>query len=477
MIINKSRILTFILTSVILLAFNSKLLISQNSYKEDASWIIRELEDGYANIGTKEQRFHFDWDTLCKEFLTTVESTGSDREFFLETNRFLAKLHDGHLGFRYANGNIRNRILTYPDQVISLLGLRLTGGKVIVVSAPEKINALGSELLSIEKIPIDTILDRMTKVYCLRGTPEANRSQILVYNKYWDYFDLFEDGFPTSIHLTIRDDDSVRTEIIERGDFTAQQEKIAGSRLGLPDENPSYHYSFIESKIALLTIPTFEVNVEDFSSFLGSFADSCRSREISGLIIDLRYNGGGNESFRDLLSYLVTDTLDILYYRYRLSASFKDNFTGRLEWERENRKTVRKAEGEEYSEWFSWQIFPAEDLYFTDLPVVVLANENIFSSTGNFLYAVQKHGLAQIMGPDIPLSGHGLGRPILLPNKNFTFRNCYFESVGIEFEPLENEVITPDIPVIKPDTGSLEGFDEDLLRVVMGHLHYHRNEK
>lgn len=37
------------------------------------------------------------------------------------------------------------------------------------------------------------------------------------------------------------------------------------------------------------------------------------------MILDLRGNGGGNESFRELLSYLVKEETVLAAYRYRQS--------------------------------------------------------------------------------------------------------------------------------------------------------------
>jgi hypothetical protein len=417
---------------------------AQDGYRADALFLAAELDAAYANMDMKEARFGFCWDSLAAAMVEDAGKVDNDRDFYLLASRCLARLHDGHLAFRYGDGRVRSRILSYPDPVIGLLGLRLIEDRVVVVSAPEQLGLAGEELQSIGGVPVDTILNRMDRVYALRGMPEANRSQLLVYNRFWDYFDLFEGRFPDTLRLVVGDAGHAREVVVGREHYDAPKAVLQGIRWGLPEENPGCRYAFSGDNTALLTIPTFELGLENFAAFMEAFDDSCRQRGVQGLVIDLRYNGGGNESFRELLSYLATDTLDILYYRYRLSESFYRSFPGRLERERQERTTVMPATLPGYSEWFAWQVFPKAGSYLSAIPVVVLSNENVFSSTGNFLYAVRKHGLATIVGNAVPLTGHGLGKPELLPQGRFTLKNCYFESRGTGFETLENSALTPD---------------------------------
>jgi hypothetical protein len=419
-------------------------LIQQPDRGEDALALCDEISDGYVDLHYKENLYGFKWDTVCREIARSAQSISTDKEFYLAMNKYLARLQDGHLLLRYKGAQIRNNILSYPDEIIDLLGLRLIEGRVIIVSAPSGYNLTGHELLSINGVPLSTIINSLSQIYIFRGDQEANKSQILVYNKYWDYFDLYQGSFPDDIFLTVQENGSSETVKIERDSYSNRRESITGIRWGLPGENQKPGYSFPEKEIALLTVPSFEADPDSFKSLINELADTCEKQKIRGLIIDLRYNAGGNESFRDLLGYLTGDTLDLLYYRYRLSDSFTRDFPERLKKERRERKVVAESDDKNYSEWFAWQIYPSGKEYLRKTALVVLANENIFSSATNFVYGIKNNRLGTLIANKMPLSGHGFGKPVLLPGKRFTLNNCYFQAAGTNYEPLENNQLTPD---------------------------------
>lgn len=450
--------------SIIFLVIGSAGWLFAVDYLDDARWVVDELTASYVDIACKEQRGDFDWHAQTVKYLENVSTVTDDRQMYLLTNQLVAQLQDGHLFFKYANGAVRNAILTYPDAVINMLQLRLVGNAVYIVAAPAGYGLAGARLLKINDVSIDTMLDSLQTVYAFHGSQDASRQQLLVYNRFWDYFDLFASGFPDSVQLTLADhtDDVV----LHAKDYATRPEVITGGRWGLPTENPHARVTWLERNLALITIPSFDLDIQAFQTFMDTTVRSCAQRGITGVIIDIRYNRGGNESFRDLLGYLCSDTLDIAHYRYRLSPALQRDFPGRLAWEVEHRKVVAPASDGEHSLWLTWQIYPNQLDYLTSIPVVLLVNPSVFSSADKVVYAAKHHGLATIIGSPVTLSGHGLGKRVKTPSGRFVLQNCYFDARGLGFEKLENQIIDPDVLVENTTDSILAEGDEQLERAI-----------
>ena len=152
--------------------------------------------------------------------------------------------------------------------------------------------------------------------------------------------------------------------------------------------------------IAVITIPRFSDNTlpEQFYEILPEIKD-CR-----GFLIDVRSNGGGNSGNADTVAQAF------------IEGRF-DTFRSRM------RTTKRPNRAGEYP--LNDNIFGArieECPFYTDAPLVVLANAYTGSSAEDFLVALDNIGRATIVGT---ASYGSTGQPILkeLPGGG-TFRIC-----------------------------------------------------
>ncbi len=78
--------------------------------------------------------------------------------------------------------------------------------------------------------------------------------------------------------------------------------------------NQNYSYKILEGNIGYIDFRSMSGGLKKFKSFLDTCFVSLKNNKANGLIVDLRYNGGGNSDYGELLLSYLTDK------PYRLSS-------------------------------------------------------------------------------------------------------------------------------------------------------------
>lgn len=163
------------------------------------------------------------------------------------------------------------------------------------------------------------------------------------------------------------------------------------------------------------------------------------------MILDLRGNGGGNESFRELLSYLVKEETVLAAYRYRQSPRMYQVYRLRPLYETLLGRRIRGAREAGYSGWYCWKVKPSREDVFRSLPIVVLTDRLVFSSADRFVRAVLEHDLAVVVGTEVACTGHGLPTSVLLPSGKYVLTYGFQELRDAELRHLEGQVKQPHV--------------------------------
>lgn len=438
-------------------------------FQLDFDFIYREIKENYVNLDYKEKKLHFKWDELYHKYRKNILRAESEKVFYLTALEFLTRLKCPHLDF-YPVKNTRQMIFhNTTGNFESLSDVRLIEGKAIIVRESKGLQIVANEIISINGVPIRNILDRMSGFFYRRGTGIGVKSFILFLKVYFNYFRYFFERCPDSLTFELKSrEGTIRTLTLEtnkryhiKTKKTLNNIDFGFSRNGLP------HAKIIPGGIGYMKVPTFDADRKQFNKKLKEIIYKFKENQVKGIIIDVRFNGGGNESFRDLLGFLTRQPIEINKFRYKLTKRFYDITGNRLKREYREHKVHHNTAAETgYSKWLSWVIYPNEEQYLVSLPKVVLCNELSFSSALSFVNACMNFNLATVIGNVVPLDGHGLSKQIFLPSKKYVILYPFHESRNPDFSHLENQSRSPDISVSQGMEDYWLGIDTQLERAI-----------
>ena len=133
-----------------------------------------------------------------------------------------------------------------------------------------------------------------------------------------------------------------------------------------------------------------------------------------GLILDLRKNGGGDQSGNTIISRLITQAVT----RYSTSERMADfTLSQRPEY-----YFLTWNHGDLFADWHDLTVQPADPTKrYLNKPVVAITSSNCFSACDTFTAGLKANNLATIVGE---ATGGGTGSPLVfeLPISNLSFR-------------------------------------------------------
>jgi len=418
-------------------------LSQQERYEKDFNFLYEEIKNNYINLKYKEELLKINWDELYDKYKKELENVQTEDDFYLLCNKFLYVLKDGHTNFQVLDADI-----SMPNNSIKgLMRVRLIENKGIIVAAQPQLDILGKEIVSINGIGFLEIVDRMTEYFSPDYNEIAARSNIISLNRFLDYFYYFDNANSDELLIELKDIKG-RKETIAI-DTTRQYESIPMKSIhninfGFRESNlPAYE--ILDGDIGYIKIPTFNGNRKEIVNKFDHIVKNLKQKNVRGAIIDIRYNKGGNQSYRDILGYLTDKPIDIVHYRMKKTKRFLEIYSLRHIYENIRSKSPDKPSEEGYTKWWTWTVKPNKEQFLVKIPMVVIGNEQIFSSADGFAKACLDYDLATVVSSIVPLSGHGLSTTIALPSKKYAVTYGFFEARGIDFSELENVIEKPDI--------------------------------
>lgn len=198
-------------------------------------------------------------------------------------------------------------------------------------------------------------------------------------------------------------------------------------------------YGIIGFDVGYIEIKSFGGNDSDFK-VIDDILAILKLKELKGIIIDIRGNGGGSDTYSRLVASRFTDRTRVYSFIRFKSGPGHDAF----------------------DHWTSKSIKPEGELYIK--PVVLLTNRRVFSSAEDFTLAMHAIPTVKIVGDT---TGGGSGNPIqrVLPN-GWKFRVPRWQQVDINMNYYEGTGIVPDIPVWITTSDLLNGKDTILEKAI-----------
>jgi C-terminal processing protease CtpA/Prc len=227
-----------------------------------------------------------DWDDAYRRFIPRVAAARSTLDYYRELQQFMALLRDGHSRVHLPDSIVRRHAFSGP-----WIELRAVGGRPLVANvAVELADSLppGSEITEVDGLPVATYIDERVLPFVFAFAAHSRRISAI------------EGSFARGYGLLVGPADStVRLVARTPGGQTVRlslvRDRFSRSRTWVRPVDarprPSVALEWRDGDVAYLTINTFSDPgvVSRVDSLLPEL------RRATGVIIDLRANGGGSD--------------------------------------------------------------------------------------------------------------------------------------------------------------------------------------
>lgn len=265
-------------------------------------------EAGY-NFAFFDQVPSLDFDSAYKDFIPRVLSTKSTYDYYTELKRFIALLKDGHTNV-YLPEWLSSQYLDWPAVKITEAAQQA----VITKVESDLLNdiPLGSTIIAVDGLDLESYLKTNIIPYISASTEqilwnEAVRKAL--------------DGFPeTKVDITIKTPQGEIRDITLKRNAKGNRNKK--SSLKIPKSNGEiFEFRWIDENIVYIALNGFQ-DEDLIQKFDSAFNEIQKSKAI---IIDLRFNGGGNSNIgAEILSHFADQDLEGSIWKTRKHvAAFK----------------------------------------------------------------------------------------------------------------------------------------------------------
>lgn len=323
------------------------------------------------------------WDSAYRALITSVQETENDYQYYRELQKFCAMLKDGHTGVFFPQkielmndmfGDYRLFIWHFNDKV-TIVGTNLSKKDEIPI---------GSEVIEVNGKPTDEYINENVAPYISSST-----DYIL---KDWSINRLFEglEGETYQVKIKKPQGEIISLSLTHK---RTEEKEIYPVRNFQKD---LFDFKWYNKQIAYIGLNSFSDPKID-SLFVEKLPELYKAK---GLIIDLRYNGGGDTNIGTaILKYLTNDTI-----LYGAKEKSRLHIPAYKAWGKYvNPKDTLK------NEWAKKSLLSFQDKYFHEfdyhpdriklkaerivVPTVILIGHNTGSAAEDFLICAdnQKH--------------------------------------------------------------------------------------
>lgn len=323
-----------------------------NKYQKDAHYLAAIIREAYPRLNDKMEAEQFDKEIAG--FIGACKNMINDSEFATATQRFMAKLKDGHS---------RSSSVAFNEKGSKryTISLFVEGDRFLVANIDRSADSslIGRPVIAINDIPIHTVQERIVAFESAENEYFAfNRFQSRAgFPAYWkaigvtrDLQDhlaitiLNSDGQPVSVQLAPKPDYHFYKVRFDRSKypFTRQQNTgfyykiLETEKIGYLQMNTcldfvavkseiSNYTNFLTKPLALHLMKKRTKDARNFGLVLQQFFREADQKGIQTVVLDLRYNTGGDERLGKQFIWYLTDRDDLKGFReyYQISGYFK----------------------------------------------------------------------------------------------------------------------------------------------------------
>ena len=415
--------------------------------KKEFRYVVYVGEKIYCYWAEKQADYKVDFKKIADEFESQITTKTTEAEYFSLLVKWAGVFRDGHVNAMMKSDYSDLQFFT-TDVRLEILAPGTDHEKLIVsrISPNVQILKVGTVVSKIQgKNWTEYIAD--AEKFTSGSTLQMRRRQV-----------------GNSIFGVLLEKEGARAIKIE-GQFNGKDigETIARNFNlydGMdPDEPSETGLNLIKS--AILENNIGYLRLDGFSgSQMKKLLDQAMDRlsDTSGIIIDLRKNGGGDLSGNAILSRLISAPIN----RFHQRARFSDMLNGLRP---SNLIDYDYITGE-FSEMKARKVLPAEEKNLYKRPILVLTSAFCFSACDTFVSAIKENKLGVVIGE---ATGGGTGNPqtIALPVSSHSFRYSVAQGfTAVSKVLLEGAGTQPDVVLEPTAEERAQGKDLQLLKAV-----------
>lgn len=387
------------------------------------------------NFAFFDQVPELDWDAAVRKSIPRVLAADNREEYYRRLNELTALLHDGHtlvISPSLMNGENDNPPVEF--QVVENTILIVRAGDTEEIRAQDI--RVGMELVSVGDVPAREYLEQNALRY-YRGSTTQN-------GEAFGMFLLLNGPKNSTVQLTLRDiAGQTRTVTLTRNSLDRNGTLF---KLRIFDFSRLIESQMLDDRVAYLRLATFDAEqiVEDFNGEL----DKLDLDGLTGMILDLRYNMGGDDTNAyPIVSRLIDRTVMGSTWSTR---EYRPAFAS---W----------GQPEESYQGDTVTIEPSTRSRYTG-PLVILTGPNTMSTSEDFLVPLDYAGRALLVGE---ATAGTTGNPVsvTLPG-GAILRVCSKRDVYPDGSQFVGRGIEPDIAVHPSVAGIRANRDEALEKAI-----------
>lgn len=419
------------------------------SRRSEFRYVVYVGKEIYCYWQEKIQLTGINYNQLAQTLEQSITSDTTPSQYFRILRIWAASLHDGHVNVMPGD---TSSLQVYSMPVgFEVLAAGTEHEKLIVASVKNVDQvARGDVVLSVDGIPTKTYLDKEA-LERSGSTTRGIRHTLAPRISAKVGSDIVSDAL--TLELAKPDGTIVKATVPREFVPTAKVASAATETTGI--EN--FKVSILPGSVGYIRLDGFWGSQSE--GLLDQTLDALASTK--GLLIDMRTNGGGDQSGNRLIRRLITGNVT----RYRTSERMSpfilnarpDLFVN-LSW----------LPGSSFAEWHDLVVTPASNKaeQYLQKPVVVLTSPYCFSACDTFVSALKVNKLATVVGEG---TGGGTGSPLVfeLPvTAGMKFRYSVVRGMTADGQPIEGHGTLPDIELAPTVEERVAGKDLQLQKAV-----------
>ena len=439
---------------------------SAQEIKEDLEYLFKNLEESHYNLFDHTSKKKFT--KAFKQAKHSLKDSMNTIDAYRVIQPLIALDKNGHCQATFPV----EQYMQYFSSEGTLFPLKLCvrNQKVYVThqfSKQEKIE-VGDQILSINGRPIKDILNEIYTY--ISGETEYFKDtylELITFPRiYWLVF-----GECSNFVVNYKDKDSrIKDVLISSIAVNDFEEKNAG--FPEPIENNRF-FKFIDEIAYFKTGPFSKINPTDehdasnpekFHQLVDSIFAELKSKKTTHLILDLRNNSGGHNSFSDyLISYFADKKLrftnEFMVRTSKITKSYWQDVTDPSA-EALKKEILNRPDGDRFENELPW-VYPREDSMRFSGKLIVLVNRYDYSQAVNAAAIIQDYGFGILVGEETAdcASFYASSHTFELPNTGLKIQypKAYFTRPNGDKTPrgvipdhlIENNIHTSDDEILE----------------------------
>ncbi|MEO5682651.1 MAG: S41 family peptidase [Chitinophagaceae bacterium] len=456
--------------------FNPNATYPKEQLQEDYTMFRNILEDAHPSLYWYTSKDSLDY--FFDDGYRHIRDSMTEPQFRTLLSYVISKVDCGHTSVRFSKKYAKYidtaRLAQFP------LGIKFWDDSAVVyinINRRDSILTRGTVITAINDVPITTVRDSLFRYMVTDGYSIVHKYQSL--SNIGTFGGLYQAVFGAADSFGIRyiDNNGIeKASSVKLYDIKSDTAYRRYLRTLSPQTKKERKKNRLFStrniqvdtagSTAYMTVSTFSDGNRLKSFFRSSFR-VLQEKQVKNLVVDLRFNGGGNVALSTKLTQYFIDhkfkLADSLYASRRLSKyerHIKNSF-GALFFM--NFVTRKRSDGKFHFGYFERHFFKPKTQHHYSGNVYIVTGGNSFSASTLFVNALKGQSNVKVLGEETGGGAYGNTAWFIpdatLPNTRVRFRLPRFRMVMNKNYPKNGRGIVPDIEV-KPTTDAIKkGYD------------------